>query len=300
MSKTVFRLIGEYMLNILAGLSVSLLIFHYKVAFFTLANLKMSFGKLITGHPLLFTLFIIISLSLFLSKFFNFLSILKIGVFPYALNQKYFVLPSKRDDKRLRSSFCDFIKLSRVIDVLMINGKTFYDNPSDTNNAIKQELISKIKSERPPNLNIYLLDPDSDYVKKRAEERWPDINKKVNQYLKNHKENINKVIADFGKDRVFFYDIMPVFQVFRFCDYIFVSSYLKASYGASTIQKGFLKLGMRSNWLSKCILIFKKFKTDLTTHNDFDIFEKYLEFIKSISISANQSKTLMISQKNKS
>lgn len=276
----------DYLQGIAASLSASLIYLHYKdngIDLFQAGVLNKILSPAI-GLRLLLLAIVMFFVFLFCKSS---LKILLIGILPYAANQRYYVTPSKRNSKRLADSFRNYIQLSDYIDIIMISGESFYDKPSKANKSIKEALLEKVASNKPIDLKLYLLDPESLFLEERAQERWGNKKKKIKEYINNHKKYVDMLMHEFGKHRVFFYDCMPVFQIMRFCHYIFVANYVPFSAGRDTTLKGYLKRGQEKGLFAKLWPILSRQVID-TYRNDYDVYIKYIKCMHDQSCCATE------------
>ena len=66
-----------------------------------------------------------------------------------------------------------------------------------------ETLKTRISENQSPEIKIYLLNPNSAYLEKRAGEKWNQKPTKKNGYINSHKTNIGNFIRDFGEQRIF-------------------------------------------------------------------------------------------------
>ncbi len=185
-------------------------------------------------------LFFVVGLIL-IWGFFSFirnLSVFKIGLLPFSTGCRFFVPPNKKDSEIVRIWFRNFIKLSKEIKIVWINGRQFLEESHTETDEMIWDLLQDFKGKEGYKIKFFLLDPDSKFAEERAKELSNDEGV-IREFLERHERLVRKIVKEIGMRQVYLYDEKPQFQIMKFCKNIFVCNYNSLSRAKNAIMKGY-------------------------------------------------------------
>lgn len=251
-------------LAILCAISTSYIAtFLYERSFFSkvldfLPNIYF-FGMVLTGIIILF-IFFKKPIVLYLFTYPN------LGRITYSINVrsvfKNTVFKYPCTASQLKSNILSYMNNANSIDVLMISGASRIKDPLQK--LVLDELEKVIRDRDTVKVRIFLLDPNSFYVQKRAHELHTNNSEKVKQYIDRHKENINNIINLYGRNRIVFYDEMPIWRIYRIGNIMYVARYTDKRPASESVTIGYLRPEQADKQ---------------QTNNQYISFQKYFDYL---------------------